>query len=249
MKKKIIALFMLTFVASSAIVFATEEEGYANKPSYWLPDGTYVEYPTTGEPIFYSPGVKPSPTPNIAPVIQCIKEAPPIKIVPIFDEAGNLIENKTEVASDPEVLKLAGYDPNQCETDPAKLEDQKVYKTLEIAPTYRANTALPSVATPAPTLQSKVKISNIKTKKIKNVLMTPARDTLKDFGFKVKWDKKRKILTATKGTQTLEFYQNSKLVKVNKKQIKRLSAFTKNDNGAIMIPLDFITKEIDGSIK
>ena len=246
MKKKIIALFTLTFVLSSAIVFATEEEGYANKPSYWLPDGTYVEYPATGEPIFYSPGVKPSPTPNIAPVIQCIKEAPPIRIVPIFDEAGNLIENKTEVESDPEVLKLAGYDPNQCETDPSKLEDQKVYKTLEIAPTYRANTVSAPVATPTP--QPKVKISNIKTKKIKNVLMAPARDTFKAFGFKVEWNKKKKSLKATKNGHVVEVYENSKLAKVNGKTIKNMASFAKVQNNTLMIPLSFISTEFKDSI-
>lgn len=244
MKKKIISLFALTFIASSAIVFATEETVSATKPSYWLEDGTYIEYPSNGGMIVHAPGEVPTPVPMTteAPtrVIQCIKEEPPVKIVPVFDEQGNVVDKATEVETDPGVWKLVGYDPNQCDTTPEYLP-MILDKTV-----IRANTLSIPVATPVPTV--KVKSSSIESKKIKGLLMAPARNTLKTFGFKVDWDKKNKKLKATKGKKTLEFYQDSKLVKADNKLIKKMPSYAKVQNGTLMIPLSFITEEFKDSI-
>ena len=252
MKKKIVAVFGLGFLLSATIALANEDTSLAIKPSFYMEDGTYVQYLPEGGMVTYAPGeYKPTPIPGpepietLAPVIQCIKEEPPVRISPVFDENGEVIGKQTELETDPEVWKKIGYYPNKCDTDSElyiteymNMIDDKVYKTTQIQ--LRTTTA--------PTPTPKVSLKNIQTKKLNGTLMAGARNTLKTFGFKVEWDKKRKILKATKGKKTLEFYQNSKLVKVDGKLIKRMSNFSKIQNGTLMVPLNFITAEFKDSI-
>jgi len=251
MNKKI-AISLALFLLSGNAVFAVEES-QALKPSFYAEDGSYYEYTAEKGLTIYPPGeYKPTPIagPKPSPTIQCIKESYPIKIVPVFNENGEVIDKKIEAETDPDVWEKIGYNPNQCETnfipyaqEDLELIDEKIYKTMQILPTYR-NTSVQATPTPTP----KVKISSIKSKKIKNVWMAPARDTFKAFGFKVEWDKKRKILKATKGKQTIEIYQNSRLAKINGSKIKTMPAFSKIQNNTLMIPLSFITSEFKDSI-
>lgn len=252
MNKKIIVLFGLSFLISASVALANEDTSLAIKPSFYMEDGTYVQYLPEGGMITYPPGQyspKPISTPEpieaIVPVIQCIKEEPPVKIIPVFDGNGDLIGKEIEPETDPEVWKQLEYYPNKCDTDSElyiteymNIIDDKVYKTTQIQ--------LRTTTTPTPT--PKISLKNIQSKKVNGTLMAGARNTLKALGFKVEWDKKRKILKATKGKKTLEFYQNSKLVKVDGKSIKRMSSFSKIQNGTLMIPLNFITAEFKDSI-
>jgi len=248
------ALFLSGLGILTALLFvssiATAQE-ISVKPSFYGEDGSYYEYTIENGLTIYPPGeYKPTPIagPKPSPTIQCIKESYPIKIVPILNEDGEVIDKKIEAETDPGVWEKIGYSPNKCETnfipyaeEELMLIDEKVYKTMDILPTYR-NTSIQ--ATPAP----KVKASSIKSKKIKNVWMAPARDTFKAFGFKVEWNKKKKILKATKGKQTIEVYQNSSLAKINGAKIKKMSSFSKIQNNTLMVPLDFITSEFKDSI-
>ncbi|MFM7857840.1 MAG: hypothetical protein ACKO96_39445, partial [Flammeovirgaceae bacterium] len=102
-----------------------EETTLAIKPSFYLEDGTYIQYLPDGELIKYAPGEYPKPTPvagpepveTLVPVVQCIKEEPPVKIVPVFDDKGDVIGKEIEPETDQEVWKQIGYFPNKCETD------------------------------------------------------------------------------------------------------------------------------------
>ena len=74
--KKIIQALLVLSITSSVIAY----ESFATKPSYWLEDGTYIEYPSEGGMIEHPPGEVPSPVPVVVdePIqlftTQCIKE-------------------------------------------------------------------------------------------------------------------------------------------------------------------------------
>lgn len=140
--KKIIQALLVLSITSSVIAY----ESFATKPSYWLEDGTYIEYPSEGGMIEHPPSEIPSPVPVMVdePIqlftTQCIKEEDG-KQCKLYDELIKRELKTVKIKPTPKPIKI--------KPTPKIIKDKEKIKSTKYKPTPKP--------TPKPTKKPLIK--------------------------------------------------------------------------------------------